>query len=108
MRFPARPLAFLTALAFTLPTLAQVEPSALPDIGSSAGEMLSPAEEKQYGEMTLRELRRYGLLLEDPLIEAWLQNLGYRLAARSERPEQPYTFFMLRSRDINAFATLGG
>jgi predicted Zn-dependent protease len=108
MRLLARPLAFLTALACTAPALAQVEPGALPDIGSSAGEMLSPAEEKQYGEMTLRELRRYGLLLEDPLIDAWLQTLGYRLAARSERPEQPYTFFMLRSREINAFATLGG
>ena len=108
MRLLARPLAFLTALACCAPAFAQVEPGALPDIGSSASEMLSPAEEKQYGEMTLRELRRYGLLLEDPLIEAWLQTLGYRLAARSERPEQPYTFFMLRSRDINAFATLGG
>lgn len=105
---PARPLALLMALASALPAAAQVETNALPDIGSSAGEMLSPAEEKQYGEMTLRELRRYGLLLEDPLIDAWLQTLGYRLAARSERPGQPYTFFMLKSRDINAFATLGG
>lgn len=103
-----RRLALAVALALSLPAMAQVEPGALPDIGSSAGEMLSPAEEKQYGEMTLRELRRYGLLLEDPLIDAWLQTLGYRLGARSERPTQPFTFFMLRSRDINAFATLGG
>ena len=108
MRLIARPLAFLVALACTLPALAQVDQSALPDIGSSAGEMLSPAEEQMYGQMTLRELRRYGWLLEDPLIDSYLQTLGYRLAARSERPEQPYTFFMLRSRDINAFATLGG
>jgi predicted Zn-dependent protease len=107
MRSTARPLAFLAALLLTLPAVAQ-EQDALPDIGSSANEMLSPAEERMYGEMTLRELRRYGLLLEDPLIESYLDTLGYRLAARSERPDQPYTFFMLRSRDINAFATLGG
>lgn len=107
MRPIARPLAFLTALLLTLPAAAQ-EHDALPDIGSSAGELLSPAQERIYGEMTLRELRRYGLLLEDPLIESYLDTLGYRLAARSERPEQPYKFFMLRSRDINAFATLGG
>ncbi len=103
-----RPLVLLAALALSAPVAAQLEQSTLPDIGSSAGEMLSPAEEERYGRMTVRELRHYGLLLEDPLIDAWLQTLGYRLAARSERPEQPFTFFMLRARDINAFATLGG
>ena len=104
----ARPLAFLVGLALAAPAATQDLPSGLPDIGSSAGEMLSPAQEQMYGEMTLRELRRYDVLLEDPLIEAYVQNLGFRLVARSERPQQPFTFFTIRSRDINAFATLGG
>jgi predicted Zn-dependent protease len=103
-----RPLALSTALAFAAGAAAQEAPSGLPDIGSSAGGILSPAQEKMYGEMTLRELRRYNLLLEDPLVEAYFQNLGFRLVARSEKPRQPFTFFLVRSRDINAFATLGG
>ena len=101
-------LALALALAAALPLAAQELPSGLPDIGSSAGMVLSPAQEQQYGEYTVRELRRYGLLLEDPLAEAYLQDLGFRLVADSERPQHPFTFFIVRSRDINAFATLGG
>ncbi|WP_164514544.1 M48 family metalloprotease [Pseudoxanthomonas sp. SGT-18] len=80
----------------------------LPDIGSSAGELLTPARQEEYGGMMLRELRNYGYLLDDPLIDDWLQALGDRLGAYSDRPEQRYTLFMLRDRQINAFATLGG
>lgn len=80
----------------------------LPDIGSSAGELLTPARQAEYGAMMLRELRNYGYTLEDPLLDDWLQSLGNRLGANSDRPEQPFTLFMLKDRQINAFATLGG
>ena len=102
----------LLAAALTL-TLAPMrapaqEDARLPDIGSSAGELLNPAKQAEYGGMMLRELRNYGYLLEDPLLDDWLQSMGNRLGSRSDRPEQPYTFFMLKDRQINAFATLGG
>ena len=84
------------------------EDARLPDIGSSAGELLTPARQAEYGAMMLRELRNYGYLLEDPLVDEWLQTMGNRLGANSDRPEQRYTFFMLKDRQINAFATLGG
>ena len=58
--------------------------------------------------MMLAQLRHYDYMLEDPLIDSWLDTLGTRLAANSDRPRQPFTFFMLRERQINAFATLGG
>ena len=102
----------LLAAALTL-TLAPMrapaqEDARLPDIGSSAGELLNPAKQAEYGGMMLRELRNYGYLLEDPLLDDWLQSMGNRLGSSSDRPEQPYTFFMLKDRQINAFATLGG
>lgn len=84
------------------------DPLALPDLGSSAGRLITPAEETLYGEYTRRELRAYGMLLEDPLLDEYLSALGQRLASVSERPQLDFTFFWLRSRDINAFATLGG
>lgn len=56
----------------------------------------------------LRELRNYNYLLEDPLLNEWLQNMGGRLGADSDQPRQSYTFFLLKDRQINAFATLGG
>jgi predicted Zn-dependent protease len=99
-------LACLSCFAAGAP-LAQ-DGSHLPEIGSSAATLISPAQERAYARQMLGEMRRYGLLLEDPLLVEWLQALGHRLAARSDRPEQPFTFFFVRSRDINAFATLGG
>ena len=101
----------LLALALTLAVaapLASAQEARLPDIGSSAGELLTPARQAEYGEMMLRELRNYNYLLEDPLLNEWLQRMGGRLGADSDQPRQPYHFFLLRDRQINAFATLGG
>lgn len=98
------------ALAFALCCMASAtaQESRLPDIGSSAGSVLSPARQAEYGAMTLAQLRHEGYILDDPLLDGWLRDVGLRLAASSERPQQPFTFFMLRDRQINAFATLGG
>jgi len=101
-------IALALALATSQPLRAQAAPDALPDIGSSAGELITPREETIYGAITLRQIRESGMLLEDPLIEGWINSLGYALIAASDRPQKDFTFFMIRSRDINAFATLGG
>lgn len=99
-------LAVAAGLLAAVPAAAQE--TALPELGSSAGELITPQQEAQYGAYTLYQLRQMNLLLEDPLVEAWLQTMGHRLGASSDNPKQPYTFFMLRERQINAFATLGG
>ncbi|HEY4582293.1 MAG TPA: M48 family metalloprotease [Lysobacter sp.] len=94
------------AAAIALPVAAQE--NRLPDIGSSAGGLITPAQEAEYGAMTLAQLRHYDYVLEDPLIDSWLDTLGHRLAGASDDSRRSYTFFMLRERQINAFATLGG
>lgn len=98
------------ALAFALccATGASAQESRLPDIGSSAGAVLSPAKQAEYGSMVLAQLRHEGYILDDPLLDGWLRDVGQRLASSSDRPQQSFTFFMLRDRQINAFATLGG
>jgi predicted Zn-dependent protease len=80
----------------------------LPDIGSSAAAIASPQELKDYGAAMLHALRANELVLEDPLLEDYIRALGYRLVASSDRPDLPYTFFIMRSEDINAFAAPGG
>ncbi len=80
----------------------------LPDIGSSAGAVLSPARQAEYGEILLAQLRHEGYILDDPLLDGWLRDVGQRLGGSSDRPQQGFTFFLLRDRQINAFATLGG
>lgn len=102
-----RTVVLATALALAL-SGATAPAQELPDIGSSAAELLTPAEEARYGEMLLSQLRHYGYTLEDPLLEGWLEQAGGRLGAASDQPRQDYTFFLLKDRQINAFATLGG
>jgi predicted Zn-dependent protease len=97
----------LVTVVLGMPAAAQ-DASRLPDIGSSAAAVLSPAQQREYGAMTLSQLRNYGYTLEDPLLQAWLQDIGRRLGPASDDPKQAYTLFMLRDRQINAFATLGG
>ena len=93
------------ALAYSA---AAAQDNRLPDIGSSAGAVLSPARQAEYGAMTLAQLRHEGYILDDPLLDGWLRDVGLRLAGGSDRPQQSFTFFLLRDRQINAFATLGG
>ena len=105
MRLPAA----IAALTFTLAAfVAPAQDNRLPDIGSSANELLNPARQAEYGSMMLSQLRHYGYVLDDPLIDGWLQSVGHRLASASDKPQQPFTFFMLKDRQFNAFATLGG
>jgi beta-barrel assembly-enhancing protease len=99
-------LVIITALCCTL--AAAEEELKLPDIGSSAGGILSPEEGKQIGEQMYYQLRGQNAVLDDPLIEEYIESLGYRLVAHSERPEQEFHFFVVRSPEINAFAAPGG
>ena len=101
------PVALAAALAFSA-GVANAQDSKLPDIGSSAGNVLSPARQAEYGAMVLAQLRHQGYVLDDPLLDGWLRDMGSRLSGASDKPQQPFTFFLLRERQINAFATLGG
>ncbi len=101
------PLALSLALCLGV-TTALAQERNLPDIGSSAGTLLSPAKQAEYGAMVLAQLRHADYVLDDPLLNGWLNDVGQRLTNASDRPQQSFTFFLLRERQINAFATLGG
>ena len=78
----------------------------LPDIGDSAGS-ISAAEEYRTGEAVIRNIRRADGILDDPLIQNYLNELGYRLVAPSES-QQLFHFFLIKDDSINAFALPGG
>ncbi|HEY9541293.1 MAG TPA: M48 family metalloprotease [Luteimonas sp.] len=105
-----RPLPAIVALMLAVASVCvpAQEGARLPDIGSSAGTVLSPADQRAYGEMMLSQLRNYDYILEDPLVDSWLRGVGNRLAAASDDPKQDFTFFMMDDRQVNAFATVGG
>jgi len=80
----------------------------LPEMGLSADQVFSPAEEQEIGQQFMRQLRQQVKILDDPEIEDYFNALGYQLAANSENPAQPFTFFVVKASDINAFAAPGG
>ncbi|GIX34125.1 MAG: putative beta-barrel assembly-enhancing protease [Lysobacterales bacterium] len=95
-------------LALVAPAQAQSSRIELPDMGSSAGGILAPGEERRIREELSRELYRLGLVIEDPLLESYIEELGYRLVAASDTEAPDFRFLLLRLRTINAFAAPGG
>ncbi|MEM7465455.1 MAG: M48 family metalloprotease [Pseudomonadota bacterium] len=79
----------------------------LPDFGDSAGAIISPAQEKKLGESFMRQVRRYAPVVDDEEVEDYIQQLGESLAKHAEYDGE-FTFFMIESNVINAFAVPGG
>jgi predicted Zn-dependent protease len=95
-------------LAIVLALAPQVLAEGLPDLGDSSQSSFSALEERRLGEEIMREVRADRTYLDDPEPTDYLNTLGNRLAARSLESRQEFTFFLLRDRQINAFALPGG
>ena len=80
----------------------------LPDMGDSSGTLISPAEEKEFGEEFFRSLHSQITINEDAEIQEYIQSIGRKLAFNSDNPSHPFHFFVVMENDINAFAGPGG
>ncbi|MCW8925470.1 MAG: M48 family metalloprotease [Xanthomonadales bacterium] len=98
----------LMVTAVSLSSIAQTARIELPELGNSASDVLSNAEEREYAENLIRQLRAYDLLVEDPLISDFFSNMGFRLASNSDQPGANFTFVVMDQDVINAFAAPGG
>src|SRR3546814_12456128 len=97
-----RRIALLSA-AVTLALASVCAPAqdALPDIGSSAGELLTPHQQEQYGSMRLAQLPHYEYVLEAPLVDSWLDALGSRMTATHGLQRHPLQFSLRRQPQIH-------
>ena len=95
-------------LAVSLAGGTQAQTLELPDMGASAQNVLSRAQEEEYARALVMQMRAYGVLNDDPLISAFFEDMGYRLAAHSDRPDKSFTFVVLNQDVVNAFAAPGG
>jgi len=80
----------------------------LPDIGDSAGTAISPEFERRLGKAFMRSVRQHANIVDDPEVQSYIESIGYRLAANSDNNSLAFTFFVVDSPDINAFAAPGG
>ncbi|WP_044363007.1 M48 family metalloprotease, partial [Vibrio fluvialis] len=96
------------ATALATPSLTYADTIELPDIGTVAGSTLTIDQERIYGDAYMRMLRNSRPVINDPVLNEYIDSLGHRLVANADDVKTPFTFFMIRDRDINAFAFFGG
>jgi predicted Zn-dependent protease len=107
-----KPSAITLALSLTLfpaPQQAvEINKIELPDMGDSSGTLISPAEEREFGEAFFRSLHSQITINQDAEIQEYIQSIGQKLVANSDAPGHPFHFFVVMENDINAFAGPGG
>jgi predicted Zn-dependent protease len=102
-----RPILTALCLLLTAP-LALAAGDDLPDIGSPSDTVLSEDKEGSLGRMVLRQIREAEVLVEDPAVEEYIQDLGHRLATHAHEGDKDFYFFVIDDPQINAFALPGG
>ena len=80
----------------------------LPDMGSPADAILNSNEESQIGRMIMRDIRRSGQVVEDPLVTEYINEIGSRIVAQTNEGDHNFTFFVVDDHRINVFALPGG
>lgn len=98
-------LTTLIALMVLATSAADIE---LPEIGDSAGSLISPQQEYRIGQAFFWRLQQSVELVEDPEVVSYLSELGNRLVANSDAPQLSFNFFMVPDDTVNAFAAPGG
>ncbi|POZ61300.1 zinc metalloprotease [Chromobacterium alticapitis] len=80
----------------------------LPDLGEVSDASLSLSDEARIGRNALRAMREGGDVLDDAEVNAYLNDIGGRLAAAAAVPGVHFTYFCVADPGINAFAMPGG
>lgn len=80
----------------------------LPDLGEVSRQYFSDLDEQQLSRTIMRDIYADPLYLDDPEIEAYFEQLGYRLVSVSSRNQRDFNFFVIQDPSINAFALPGG
>lgn len=111
MRKRARIVAWLLAATLTAPGVPVVAVAGeynLPDMGEPADTAMSPAEERKIGVQVITQLRAQHRIIDDAQVQAYLNEIGHRLASHTERAPDTVHFHLIDSDEVNAFALPGG
>ncbi len=68
----------------------------LPDLGSPATAAVSLEEEYQVGRMWARQMRAHGLVIEDPDVSDYIQEIGHSLSSHAEEGQHQFNYFVVR------------
>ena len=79
-----------------------------PVTGKSELSLVSEAQEIQMGQQGAKEVEQSIGFYKDAAVNAYVADLGKRMAAQSERPDLPWEFHVVDDAAVNAFAIPGG
>jgi predicted Zn-dependent protease len=79
-----------------------------PVTGKSELSLVSESQEIQMGQQASQEVAQSIGLYNDSKVQAYVADLGKRMAAQSERPNLPWEFHVVDDASVNAFALPGG
>ncbi|MBL1378689.1 M48 family metalloprotease [Zobellella iuensis] len=105
MGFRAARLALALSL-FTAPPL--LAANTLPDIGTAGVSAMSIEREARFGQAFIRFARANQPVIDDPVLNEYLTDLGLKLLSQADSVRFPFSFLLIRDDSINASAFLGG
>ena len=79
-----------------------------PVTGRQELSVVSPQQEAAQGKAAAKQVEREIGLVDDPQLQAYVEQIGQRLAAHSPRRDVTYRFFVADMPEPNAFALPGG
>jgi beta-barrel assembly-enhancing protease len=80
----------------------------LPDLGSPATAAVSLDDEYKAGLGWFSAMRQTGVVLEDPEVSDYIQEIGHSLSSHAEEGQHQFYYFVLKDPVVNAFAMPGG
>ncbi len=105
----SKSIGIIAAIATALTTLALGSGCAgNPATGGANVVVMTQGREVTIGQEMHQKLVDEGAAYDDPELAAYVDRVGQRLVANSDRPKLDFTFTVIDSPDINAFATPGG
>jgi predicted Zn-dependent protease len=107
-RFIKRALATAIVTVAVLAAAASADDIQLPDLGSPADAILSKSTEAQIGRAIMRDIRNSGMVVEDPQITEYINEIGHRIAMQTNDGDHSFSFFVVDDSRVNAFALPGG
>lgn len=103
-----RAIQFLLAGMVFLAASTGSEELKLPNLGTTSTSLFSPEQEHQLGQAWLRSFRSQAPMLDDPLLQDYLQTLVYELITYSELQDRRVEVVIVDNQVLNAFAVPGG
>ncbi len=107
-KFTRLSLYFAMAATISQSALANHSQNELPEIGTAAASTLTIDQELIYGDTYMRILRGSEPIINDPVLNEYINTIGHQLVASASDVKTPFHFFLIQDRDINAFAFFGG